>query len=170
MSDHLLAYLPLGISLLSLVVAAFSLGWNIYRDIILKPRVRVTASRSFVFGTRRDPQEKFIISAVNFGPGKVNLNIIWFKRRSLLLRLRRKQTQGVWMHDFYNPLSAKLPAVLEVGEKIDLIFPWDKELIFSHSPTHLGLNDSFGRLHCADRKEVRKVLKVWQSEFGRSEA
>ena len=170
MSDILVTYLPLGISILSFVVAAFSLGWNIYRDIILKPRVRVTVSRAFVMTTRRDPQDKLIISAVNFGPGKVNLNIIWFKRRSLMLRLRGKQTQGVWMHDFYNPISGKLPAVLDVGEKIDLVFPWDKELVFAHSPTHIGINDSFGRLHCADRKEVRNVLKVWQQEFGSNEA
>jgi len=170
MSKDFAIYLSLGISVLSFVVAAFSLGWNIYRDIVLKPRVRVTVSRAFVLANGRDPQDKFIISAVNFGPGRVNLNIIWFKRRSFLLKLRGEQTQRVWMHDFYNPISGKLPAILDVGEKIDLVFPWDKDLVFTHSPTHLGINDSFGRLHCAARKEVRKVLKTWRLEFGGNEA
>ena len=35
-------YIPIIISILSFVVAAFFLGWNIYQDVLLKPKLRVT--------------------------------------------------------------------------------------------------------------------------------
>ncbi len=37
------------ISVFSILIAAFSLGWNIYRDVILKPKVKVAFGiRTFI--------------------------------------------------------------------------------------------------------------------------
>ena len=37
------------ISLAALLVSMFSLGWNFYRDVILKPRLKVTIKISKIF-------------------------------------------------------------------------------------------------------------------------
>lgn len=40
-SDNLIQLIPILISVLSLAIAAFAIGWNIFRDIALKARVKV---------------------------------------------------------------------------------------------------------------------------------
>ena len=163
-------YLPIIISVLSLMLALFSLGWNVYRDVILKPRVRVSVSHGFTMNQYQEPTDHLFISAVNHGPGKVRLSMIWFRQHSLWRRVTRQNKQGVLFHDWHNPLSGQLPTTLDVGEKIDLIFPWHKDSVLAQQPTHLGLRDSFDRFHWAASKDVRGVVKAWQASFGQDEA
>ena len=158
------------LSLISLIIAAFSLGWNIYRDIILKPRAKVSVSKATLVSEVITPQDKLMISAVNFGPGKIRLGIIRFMHRTILARLRRNWTHGVIIHDYKNPLSGQLPVTLDVGESVDLVFPWDKENLCSRAPTHIGIRDSFGRTHWAPISYVQKVNKQWVKEFGETQA
>lgn len=150
---------------LSFGVAAFSLGWNIYKDIILKPTAKASADRVLMASEVMPQQMKLKISAVNHGPGPIRLNIIRFIKTSLWKRLFRKWTHGVIIHDYRNPLSGQLPVTLEVGETVDLIFPWDAENICSVNPTSIGIADSFGRTHWAKRKNVRKLMEHWRSDF-----
>ena len=65
------------ISIFSVLVAAVSLGWNIYRDVILKPKVVVTFAIKNIVGEGRAPSPDYVgISAVNHGPGPVIINTI----------------------------------------------------------------------------------------------
>jgi hypothetical protein len=159
-------YLPIIISVLSLLISVFTLGWNVYRDVILKPRARVSVSRGFITNQPLGANDFLFISAVSHGPGKIRLSMIWFRRSSLWLRLARRQSQGVLLHDWHNPQSGQLPVTLEVGEKVDFFFPWIKESVLSHSPTHLGLRDSFDRFHWAPYKEIRGLVRAWRKQFG----
>lgn len=151
------------LSVVSLLIAATSLGWNIYRDVVLKPRVKVSVSKAAVGSEGRGLKDHLMISAVNFGPGKVQLNIIRFLHRS---RMLKKQRHGVLIHDYENPLSSKLPATLEVGEEATYLFPWNSENLCSRTPSHVGIRDSFSRTHWAPSKEVKKVNDEWQQAFG----
>lgn len=153
------------ISSFSFGVAALSLGWNIYRDVILKAKVKVSVRKVVVASEGRQPSKKLLISAVNFGPGKIRLNIIRFMHSSLLQRLFKTWEHGVLIHDYRNPLSGQLPITLDIGEKVDLLFPWDEENICSSRPTHIGIADSFGRTHWCPRKEVHKSLNDWEFDF-----
>jgi hypothetical protein len=153
------------ISCFSFGVAALSLGWNIYRDVILKARVKVSVAKMIVASEGMASSNKLLISAVNFGPGKIRLNIIRYMHSSLMKRLFRTWEHGVLIHDYRNPLSGQLPITLDIGEKIDLIFPWDKENICSAKPTHIGIADSFGRTHWSPSKEVKKCLDAWERDF-----
>jgi len=154
------------VSLISLGVAALALGWNIYRDIILKPKLRVSVKKALIAVEGFPNKNHFIISAVNFGPGIINLNIIRFMHSSLFKKIFRKWKHGVLIHDYRNPLSGQLPSKLDIGEKIDLIFPWD-DCLCKKNPTHIGIADSFGRTHWAPKKQVKKVNKEWNAEFGK---
>ena len=45
-------WLPIGISALSLILASTALGWNIYRDVILKARITVRFTADIAAVTR----------------------------------------------------------------------------------------------------------------------
>ena len=51
-------YIPIIISILSFIVATFALGWNIYRDIILKARIKVSIMVASIIspGVKESPQ------------------------------------------------------------------------------------------------------------------
>ncbi|MEQ1813502.1 MAG: hypothetical protein ABL860_03500 [Candidatus Nitrotoga sp.] len=153
------------VSLASICLAAIALGWNIYRDIVLKPRLRVSVFKGTLTSGAIKATDQFIISAVNFGPGKLHLNSIRFMHTSLLKKMFQNWKHGVLIHDYQNPLSGKLPAILDVGEKIDFLFSWSAETLCSKAPSHIGIADSFGRTHWAPRKNVIAVNKQWLSEF-----
>ncbi len=153
------------ISVVSILVATFSLGWNVYRDVILKPKVVVSLAKKNIIGAGVTPSPDYIgIHAVNHGPGKVILNTIILKDSSFLKRLKKKEIHAVMMHDWTNPHSSSLPAKLDVGESIDLFAPYDKECFLKESYTHLGLSDSFGRSNWADVKDIIKLKEKWSQD------
>src|SRR5450756_1986834 len=65
------------ISLFSIVIAGVALGWNVYRDVILKPKLRVRFSVANVVtpGVGRDGT--FLnITGTNFGPGELVVSMV----------------------------------------------------------------------------------------------
>ena len=137
------------ISALSLAMAGLSLGWNIYRDIVLKPRVRVTAIIGPIIaaGVKGAGPTYICINAVNCGPGNTTLSLIILKKTSLFKWLARKQESGFVIPDYKNPASGKLPCELGVGERTSLLFPYDSECFLKDNMSHIGISDTFGRTH-----------------------
>ena len=127
-----------GISLFALLVSAISLGWNIYRDVILKARVKVRFSLSSIHSNAFEkPLDFLVLTAINFGPGRVTLNMITLMEAPLWRRLFRCPKMAVMIYDYKNPLSAKLPAKIEVGDKAELLIRWEKDC-FLGKPTDSG--------------------------------
>lgn len=154
------------ISCCSIVMAAVSLGWNIYRDVVLRARLKVKFGiRKLVGGTLPEPQDKVVLSVVNMGPGTIKCTMIHWRNTGIYKRLTRKSTQGVLIHDYSNPLSGQLPCKLEVGENTDFLFPIDDDCILGIGVTHIGIADSFGRTHWAQRKEVLEAIKRYKKKF-----
>ena len=154
------------ISVFSVLVAAFSLGWNIYRDVILKPRVKVDFGVRIIVQEDTPERAKYVVlTATNHGPGIVNLSMVQMKDISLIKWLLRRQKYAVVLHDYTNPLSGQLPYKLEVGEKIDLLFPYNKECMLKEGWSHIGISDSFGRVHWARSKQVKEAIKKWRQDF-----
>jgi hypothetical protein len=158
--------IAIAISLVSAFVAAISLGWNIYRDVILKPKVVVTlAIKNLISaGTPKSP-DMVGISAVNHGPGSIIINSITLKETSVWKRILRKEQHAFLVHDYTNPYSDKLPKKLDVGETLNLFGPFDKECFSKHPFTHLGLADSFGRVHWAKRKSMARIRSRWIEKY-----
>lgn len=154
------------ISVVSAVIAAFSLGWNVYRDVVLKPKVVVTFGKKNIFQAGMPPSPDYVgITAVNHGPGTVTLNSIVLKETSLIKKILKKQKYAVLNHDWHNPYSGRLPVKLEVGEGVDLFVDFDKECFLKHPFTHLGLNDSFGRSSWAKKSAMKHNRKKWQEKY-----
>lgn len=157
------------LSVFSISVAALALGWNIYRDVILKPKLKVDFGiKKIVHQTFTEPLTKLIITATNFGPGRIKCSMIQFMNAPLWRRLLRKTEYAVILSDSENPMSRKLPATLEVGDQIDLILPYDKDCFLSSPCTHIGVSDFFRRVHWAPTKQVKKAREQYLKEFGKT--
>jgi len=163
----MIAEIAIIVSIISVLIAGLSLGWNIYRDIIIKPKVKIKLSISTILqqGTRSRP-EYVSIEATNFGPGVIKLSMIEMKNSDWQRRLLRKEEYAVVIEDYTNPISAKLPNKLDVGDKITLLLPYDQECLLNRGWSHVGIRDYFGCVHWASSKEVKSANQKWQEDFG----
>ena len=105
------------ISIGAIATSFLALGWNIYRDIILKPRLKVRLQISFIMHGEYQSPSKISIEATNFGPNKIRCSAIHAKNATLWKRVFRKVEYAFIVHDYDDPYSTKLPCVLDVGEK-----------------------------------------------------
>jgi hypothetical protein len=71
-------------SILALLVSAFSLGWNFYRDIVLKPRLRTHIGIMNFFGDGRLGEPRLIVAATNLGPGSITCTNLLIRYGSFL--------------------------------------------------------------------------------------
>ena len=154
----MIEYYAIIISTISILLAAFSLGWNVYRDLLLKSRLRV----SFLFvdivgGGLPNSIPKISISALNLGPSPIKLDMIHCQTSSLFRRLFRKVKHGIILNPDTD-MSSPLPCKLEVGETATFFFDNDAPFM-KDDFTHIGVRDSFGRIHWAPKKYMRLARK-----------
>lgn len=160
------AELAILISIFSVAVSSLSLGWNIYRDIVLKAKVRVSFGICSIAQQGVKPSPTVIsIVATNHGPGPVKLNIVSMKDSSFIKKLLRKEKFGVVLHDWTNPLSGQLPHKLEVGEEFRLLFPYDEECMLKQGWLYIGISDTYDRVHWASKKQVKNAIDKWKKDF-----
>ena len=158
--------IALVVSVVSALISSIALGWNIYRDIVLKARVRVTFSVVFILHESLPERPQYLnIRATNFGPGAITLSMIVAKESPLWRRVLRKEKFAMITPDYTNPLSARLPTKLEVGDKLDLFLPFEKDCFLAKPFSKIGLNDYFGREHWAPRKDIIRARAEWKKEF-----
>ena len=106
------------------------------------------------------------MKATNFGPGSTTISMIHAKHSTIWGRIRRETKRAVIIHDFTNPLSGQLPSKLEVGDKIDLLLPYDDECLLKEEWTHVGVVDNFSKYHWADKRQVKEARERWLRDFG----
>lgn|SRR5262245_4915586 len=137
------------ISLLSLLLSIVALSWNIYRDVLLRGRIKVGfhVGRGNLGGVSRIA----LLTVVNLGPGQVSIQGTTLHepraRRGTLPALAYLSIAP----RFDTPISGMLPAMLPVGEKLTLTLPYE-ETSFLQFPG-IGVTDSFGRSHYASRRD-----------------
>jgi hypothetical protein len=168
--DLLRQWLPIGVSLLSLLLASIALGWNVHRDVILKARVRVSFAVVRVMSVSQavgQGKQYLRISTTNHGPGPVKIDIISGQNTQLWRMLLRRPQFFVILVDHTNPLNPRLPQRLEVGDTHTLLLPYDQNCFLSGDATHIGVADSFGRNHYAPRGHIRDARTQFQNDFGR---
>ncbi|MBX9658870.1 MAG: hypothetical protein K2X00_09905 [Nitrospiraceae bacterium] len=157
------------ISSASAAVSVFALGWNFYRDVILKSRTKGSISISNVYHGSESHGPFLSLTFVNMGPGKLHLESIYIAKLSWLRFLGRRVAkifgeESKYAHimwDYTNDYSSKLPISLDVGEKASFLLKSNQEAFLSVNPTHVGVTDSFGRLHWVSSGS----LKVAKSEY-----
>ena len=89
MIDIISIYISLG----ALVVSVFSLGWNFYRDVVLKPRLSVRIMKRYIVHGTNNFGPFVNISAVNVGPGEINCETVNIAKKSCFRFLGRKLSE-----------------------------------------------------------------------------
>ena len=162
------------ISVFAVVLAGVSLGWNIYRDIIIKPRLKVDLSFATMIHHRDGGNPSVItnkreisgsnpfvlLEAVNHGPGAIRCTTIMATKR-----------RGLWghqlaflRHDVHHEASVELPAPIEVGQPLRLAIPLRSDCFLGENLDRIGIKDSYDRIHWAPRKTLRKMAAVFLEE------
>lgn len=158
------SWIPMVVSVFSLLVAGIALGWNIYRDVLLKARVRV----AFYIGMIPETGTFLTISVTNHGPGSVQLMMVhgeaepWWKRRIL-----RKSVEHFFIKvDFTNPLNPRLPHRMEVGDTATFFLPYNEDCLLKNERIRrVGVSDSFGRMHYASKKQIEDAREKYRKDF-----
>ena len=162
------------ISVFSALLAVFSLGWNVYRDVVLKPIVKIHFAVKHALFVPKNParpyqkgRETFLaIDVTNFGPGSVRITAIFVIDTSLWKKIRRKEKVAIIKYSQEIGNGSKLPVKMEVGEETAFYLPYNKECILNEEWTHIGVRDTFQRLHLSQRGEVEQARKYWIRDFG----
>jgi hypothetical protein len=162
-------------SLAALAISAFALGWNVYRDVVLKPRLRVSVGIDSINQDDEWHGPFVAVRMVNLGPGQITIDsrvmahrpllkvIAWYTARLLHISVIGRPIAPAFnwpmeyamiVPDYTNPYSVKLPKRLEVGEKAILLLPCKRGSFLAEDPTHMGVTDSFGRYHWASRESL----------------
>lgn len=168
MQDTIKQWAPIAISVISLVVSGIALGWNVYRDVVLKARVKVSVSvvRLVAAGQRAGDGDQFVrVGVTNHGPGPVRIEMIVGKRASVWQRLLRRVRHFIVISDYANPLNPKLPAKIEVGDSLNLLLPYTPSSFLNSAATHVGISDSFGRSHFAPRRLLLEAKSQFAKDF-----
>jgi hypothetical protein len=161
--------LPIILSFFSILISGLALGWNIFRDVILKPRLKVRFSISKLAMQGVDEHPTFLrLSATNWGPGAIICNMIVYKYRPWFGFLKWNKEQGVVLYDYSNRLNEKLPKKMEVGDSMDQLLKYEANSVLSQKITHIGFVNSFGRQHFSPRKDVKEALNKFKKDFNAS--
>ena len=154
------------ISILSLVVAAFSLGWNVYRDVVFKARLIVNIAIVDIMNVGVGRQGPYInITGTNFGPDDLIVNVIVGQNASFFRHITGRTSNLIIMYDHTNPISNKLPKRIAKGEQVELFFPYNRDCFLKEQVTYIGLRDSFRRSHWATSRELKAVKKRYARDF-----
>lgn len=177
MWDWLFVYAPLialGLSFFAFIASFFSLGWNVYRDIVLKPRLRVEFGIKWIMQAGEDERLQqsgpplLILSGINHGPGEVVCRGAVARTGSFIRSLFREFPYGFIVPDHANPYCSKLPTRLAVGDEVSVVFPYDRECFLVKPPNRIGITDSFGRTHWASKKGLKLANRQYRKDFGDS--
>lgn len=157
----------IAISAFSLVVSFTSLGWNIYKEFCLKPRLKVGVAVVMIGGEAvpGGRQSKIAFMAVNHGPGEITIT-------GVTLDPTRKQKRAddissyLLFHENDSPFGTPLPATLKVGGEARIIIPYNEKSFLSRKFRRVGLMDSFKRDHWAPAKDLRRAEEEYTKDFG----
>jgi len=155
------------VSCLSLLISGISLGWNIYKDVYLRARVRTSFALMIIqHPTSLKSLWRFSFFATNLGPGKVRLEVLILLEWSIWKKITRSCRYESLRLDFKHPLGGTLPRDLDVGEQMALTFDPDdcKFLSEKHTHTDIGIRDSFGRFHWCNKKDMVEAKKDFREK------
>jgi hypothetical protein len=151
----------LAISILSLVLGATALGWNIYREVVLRGQVKTTLA----IGEWHSPGgviKEMYITAANRGPGPVQLQGFTIDApKDTNFDVRYHVLPVEWEH----PMTTRFPRMLAVGEEARLVVKYCPELFLAGGATRVGLTDTFGRTHWTPRRDGRRALEQFKKDF-----
>lgn len=158
-------YVAIAISAFSLVMSFITLGWNIYKEFGLKPRLKVIVAVTDIMGEAAPAgkQTKILFKAVNHGPGEITVT-------GLTLDPSRKQQRETDVSSYFlvpetSVFATALPVTLKVGEEARVLVPYNEKSFLGKDFKRAGLLDSFQRSHWASDKSLRNAKEQYKNNF-----
>mgnify|MGYP007106199646 CR=1 FL=1 len=168
---------PLIISIVAVTISAFALGWNVYRDLILKPRLKTSlglarevgrqgTQATVIFSPNNPPDQSFVvIEGINHGPGPLRCSSIFAFKST-----RKDGKKGVTVGQPHlmneHHLCDTLPKQLAVGEKVTLIIPYGPDcFLTSETWDTVAIKDSYGRLHKVNKKDLKTLRSSYHTHY-----
>jgi hypothetical protein len=108
-----------------------------------------------------------IVSATNMGPGQVTLTGIHLRPPwACIKKIFKRAKWGYLLADYRNPLSAKMPCVVDVGERKNFFLVYNRDCFLKEKKKYerIGILDSFGRIHFASRKDYERAQEEFEEE------
>ena len=176
-------------SVIAIVISAFNLGWNIYKDAIRKPKFKVTIDLYRMIHQHGNAQNTMIsieideeftyeknknaficMRVVNFGPssnkiGSVLIRKNWFQRTIFY----HKNSLYCILTNKNHPASTPTPYNnrVEVGDEVKFAFDFPNDLFLKDDLHQIGIIDGFGRKHWAPKRELAKIKKIYKKVLDR---
>lgn len=129
------------------VLSSFAVGWQFFRDLSQRGRLRVTCYIGQIFGSGiRDTNNYLVYNITNIGKEPIMFTHIGgkLKKRDFMIITRQSLPRMLQPGEY----------ILEYTEKLDLLGPELK---------HLTAIDSLGRCWKAPRKQIKKL----KTEYGK---
>jgi hypothetical protein len=154
------------VSAVALIVSLVTFFWNVFKELGLRPRVRVTMKVMVFKYDGGETATKILIYAVNFGPGTVYLNSVTLKARWRDRWRGTPKYAGVIVEDRTVYGNSDLPARLDVGQQAQFRLPYYEDSSVLKTPwRRVGITDSFDRTHWVPRKRLRRARKTYLRDF-----
>ena len=146
------------ISLASASIAALALGWNIYRDVLLKPKMKVVFGKRILVSHGVTNKPTINLSVTNMGPGRCKIDGIYVRMHSPWLRIRKKVRLAAFLPDYLNPGNPRIPHSVDLGDTVNFFWEYNKDRLGLLEYNQIGVSDSFGRVHWAPKSEYLETV------------
>lgn len=146
------------LNITSLGIALFALGWNVYKDIIQKPRIKISFG---VYDTVSVPnielqKTMILFNGVNLGPSDIVIKNIMLKYK------KREKPYAIVLP---NMEWKKLPQKVSVGDEIQVVTDYFIDCFLATDFFKAGLIDSYGRYHWVSPKNVQEAKERYKIDL-----
>ena len=147
--------ITLALGILSCIVAFASFTWSIFKDIFLRPRLRIRGSVSGCIENGTVTDDFLSIKIYNYGPGEITIN-------SLVVKVRcQHSTKTNWLTIvdgvYKNPLNKGLPMAIQHGNANAVLLELRKAVWLKEHIYKIGVGDNFGKHYWMPSNDVRKI-------------
>ena len=154
------------LSIISLSIAMLTFGWTVYRDVVQKPKFRVSVEICSIFQSGQPPDGPHIfVRALNLGPLPNRLGIVFTRRSWWHRKIHPTEAFAFITPDHTHPACTQAGARLEVGDTGTFVFPYDKDCFLREDSAKIGITDGYGRTHWAPRTQLREVRERYRDKF-----
>ena len=159
------ATIALILSSLSIGIALTSLFWNIYKELLLRPRSFVVCGVSNIYHGGKTLGPFIDLRLTNRGPGKLVITNIVFFEGGFFRKLVGLQKMATINYDYENPYNSKLPEEVEQYHSYVQYLNYEKDCFLEQKVTRFGFIDPMNRYHWAKRRYLRKLRCRFEKDF-----
>jgi hypothetical protein len=161
------AYATTIVSVVAIVLSSITLGWTIYKDVIRKPKFRISIAVKNIVSAGKPPDGPHIfLGALNVGPIPNRIGVP-FARKNWLKRRFTDHAHGTCFiypnHSHW--ATTKSAARIEAGDTATFILPYEQGCFLEDDFSQVGMSDGFGIIHWAPRRELRKAQEAYRKAF-----